>query len=623
MCGIVGYVGNRPALPILLEKLGLLAYRGYDSAGVAVVEDGQLYLRKCKGKVDDLLQIVDLGTVRGVTGIGHTRWATHGEPSARNAHPHLDCSGRIAVVQNGIVENYWELKQELIARGHTFRSDTDTEVIAHLVEEFYDGNLATATQLAMQRMTGAMAVVLLHCDVPGQFVAAKMDSPPLIIGLGRGANYVASDIPALLRYTNKVYTLEDGEVATVTHDNVIIFSTRGGTATQHLDRKVTVVDWAPETAQKAGFPHFMLKEIHEQPAAVRNTLRGRLRAHRPDSPDAFIEIPELNLTPQEAVGFKRLTFVACGTAYHACLVAKYLFERALRIPVTVDIGSEFRYRRPIIGRDDLVVAVSQSGETADTLASMREGLEQGAKVLAITNVVGSSVARLADGVLYTRAGPEVAVASTKAFITQLTGFHLLLQYIAQFREVPVESRATLRELRRALWQLPEQIERILTDSARVQALAHKIASSRVCFFIGRNMDEPIAEEGALKLKEISYIHAQGYPAGELKHGTLALIDQGVPVVCLATQAAVYDKMVSNIQEVLARRAWAIGITPEGDTQLAHLLGPENTLTIPRTHDWLHPALAAVQVQLLAYYTSDVLGRDIDQPRNLAKSVTVE
>lgn len=618
MCGIVGYVGDHEALPILMDKLQMLTYRGYDSAGIAVADGGQFYLEKCKGKVSDLAAIVR-SDCDGTMGLGHTRWATHGEPSTRNAHPHVDCSGRIAVVQNGIVENYWELKNELATKGHRFHSDTDTEVIAHLIEELYDDNITTAVQLAMQRMRGAMAIVVIHQDEPDRLIAAKMDNPPLIIGLGRNENHVASDIPALLHYTNKIYVMEDGEIATVTRDNVIISNFRESEIRRLYERKVTVIDWSPETAQKGGYAHYMLKEIHEQPATVEDTLRGRLS----ENGTGLVEIPELNLSLEEARKIERLTFVACGTAYHACLVAKYLFEQTLRIPVTVDVGSEYRYRHPIIGKNEIMVAVSQSGETADTIASMREGLEQGAKVLAITNVLGSSVARLADGVLYTRAGPEVAVASTKAFVGQLIGFHLLLQYLAQFREVSLPVRAALEALRDDLWKLPGQIRAILGNTTRVETLAGGISEASACFFIGRNADEPIAREGALKLKEISYIHSQGYAAGELKHGTLALVEEGVPVVCLATQSAVYEKMVSNVQEVLARRAWAIGVVPEGDERLTQLLGPGNIITIPRTHDWLHPVLAAVQMQLLAYQASNVLGRDIDQPRNLAKSVTVE
>lgn len=621
MCGIVGYVGNKQALPILMDKLRMLTYRGYDSAGVAVSRNGHFYVEKCRGKVEDLDVLIDHDTGSGTIGIGHTRWATHGAPSTRNAHPHLDCSGKIALVQNGIVENYWELKQELLEKGHTFESETDTEVIAHLIEEYYDDNITTAVALAMQRMQGSMTIVVIHKNEEDRIVAAKMDSPPLIVGLGRGENHIASDIPALLHYTNKIYVLEDGEIATVTNDNVIISNYKETPHEAHriYDRKVIVVDWSPEVAQKGGFEHYMLKEIHEQPNTVSDTIRGRL----PEDKTGQIEIPDLNLTPEDIRSVDRLTFVACGTAYHACLIAKYAFEQALRIPVTVDIGSEFRYRKPILGDNEWVISISQSGETADTLASMREGKDQNARVLTITNVVGSSAARLADGVLYIRAGPEIAVASTKAFVGQIVGVYLLLLYMAQFRELSPDAAEQLRQIRAGLWTLPKQIQQILDNTEPTERIAREIAKRSTAFFIGRNLDEPLAREGALKLKEISYIHTQGYPAGELKHGTLALLEKDVPVFALATQRAIYDKTVSNVQEVLAREAWAIGIVPDDDTRMSELLGPQNILTIPRTHDWLHPILTAVQVQLISYYASVALNRDIDQPRNLAKSVTVE
>ncbi|MGB0384660.1 MAG: glutamine--fructose-6-phosphate transaminase (isomerizing) [Ardenticatenaceae bacterium] len=619
MCGIVGYVGNKEALPILMDKLQMLTYRGYDSAGIAVSENGHFYLEKTKGRVSDLVEVLQPHKGTGHVGIGHTRWATHGEPSTRNAHPHTDCTGKLAVVQNGIVENFWELKQELIEKGHVFKSDTDTEVIAHLIEEYYDGNIATATTLAMQRMVGSMAVLVVHKDEEDRLVAAKMDSPPLIVGIGRGENHIASDIPALLRYTNRIYPLEDGEIATILPDKIIVNNYKEPDAPRLYDRKVMVVNWTAEVAKKEGYEYFMLKEIHEQPETVDNTLRGRM----PEHGNGLVQIPELNLTPDEVRQVDRLTFVACGTAYHACLVGKYLFEQALGIPVSVDVGSEYRYRHPILSRNEMMVAISQSGETADTLASMREGMDQGAKVLAITNVLGSSVARLADGILFTRAGPEMAVASTKAFMGQLIGVQLLLQYMAQYRDLEPKVRERILSLRPALWKLPSQIRQILNDTSQVERLAKLIASKDACFFMGRNMDEPMAREGALKLKEISYIHSQGYAAGELKHGTLALLDYDVPVVALATQSAVYDKMVSNIQEVLARHAWVIGIAQKGDQRLTALVGAENMLTIPQTHDWLAPILTAIQVQLLSYYAADALGRDIDQPRNLAKSVTVE
>ena len=619
MCGIVGYVGDKGALPILMDKLQMLTYRGYDSAGIAVSQNGEFYLEKTKGRVSNLVDIIQPHKGTGHIGIGHTRWATHGEPSTRNAHPHSDCTGQLVVVQNGIVENYWELKQELIRKGHVFHSETDTEVIAHLIEEYYDGNITSAVTLAMQQMEGAMALVVIHKGEEDRIIAAKMDTPPLIIGIGRNENYIASDIPALLRYTNRIYPLEDGEIATILPEKIIVDNYKEPGGPRLYKRQVMVVNWTAEVAKKDGYEHFMLKEIYEQPSTVDNTLRGRM----PEHGDGPITIPELNLTPEEVQKIERLTFVACGTAYHACIVAKYLFEQALGIPVTVDVGSEYRYRKPILSRNEMMVAISQSGETADTLASMREGMDQGAKVLAITNVLGSSVARLADGVLFTRAGPEVAVASTKAFIGQLTGVHLLLQYMAQYRKLKPTDRQRILDLRPALWRVPAQIRQILNDTSQVERLAKQIAAKDACFFMGRNLDEPIAREGALKLKEISYIHSQGYAAGELKHGTLALLEYDVPVIALATQSSVYDKMVSNIQEVAARQAWAIGIVQKGDRRLASFLGAENLIMIPQTDDWVAPILSSIQVQLLSYYASYALERDIDQPRNLAKSVTVE
>ncbi len=613
MCGIVGYVGDQEALPILLQKLNLLTYRGYDSAGIAVSHNGTFYVEKAQGKVSQLEKRIDYSIASGVVGLGHTRWATHGEPSRLNAHPHLDCSGRIALVHNGIVENFLSLRAQLEAEGHTFRSDTDTEVLVHLVEKYYDGNVTKAVQLALQQVEGALAIVVLHKDEEDRLVAAKMDTPPLIIGLGRGENHVASDIPALLHYTNKVYVMEDGEVATITKNDVLITNFRKPVQPRIYERRVMVIDWSPDVAQKGGYSHYMLKEIHDQPATIEDTLRGRLLE------DGHTDIPDLNVTPEEIRAVRRMTFVACGTAYHACLVAKYLFETVLRIPVQVDVGSEFRYRQPIIGPDEWVVAISQSGETADTIASMREGKEQNAKVLAITNVVGSSVARLADGVLFTRAGPEIAVASTKAFVGQLIGVYLLLLHMAQFR--PHVHADELQAMARELPRLAGLVQQSLDDQTGVKDVAGRIAQKPACFFIGRNLDEPIALEGSLKLKEISYIQSQGYAAGELKHGTLALLEEGTPVICLATQPNVYDKMLSNVQEVMARRAWTVGLVPEGDEDSRRLM--DDVLTVPRTHHWLSPVLTAVQVQLLAYHCANALERDIDQPRNLAKSVTVE
>jgi len=613
MCGIVGYVGRRQALPILLRNLSLLTYRGYDSAGVAVTYDNAFYIVKTAGTVSDLQARIGDSRVEGTTGIGHTRWATHGEPSDVNAHPHTDCRRLISLVHNGIIENYYALREELKARGHTFVSQTDTEVLAHLIEENYQGDLTRAVRLAMQRVRGALAMAVISRDDEARIVAAKMEAPPLIIGLGRGENFVASDVPCLLGDTNKVYILEDGEIAEITPDSVHISSFMDRPGHRISDHQVTVVEWTAEMAERGGYPHFMLKEIYEQPNTIQDTLRGRLdlQGHR--------IVLETFLSPRQVQQVQRLTMVACGTAYHAALVGKYLFEGFLRIPTEVDIGSEYRYRQPIVSPGDVVVAISQSGETADTIASAREARNQGATVVAVSNVVGSTISRLAHATLYTRAGPEIAVASTKAFVGQLVAMYLLLLYFAQFRQPrwsqPLE--AIFAELPR----LADKARRILEDPGAIQALAGQVSAASACFFLGRNLDEPIAREGSLKLKEISYIHSQGYAAGELKHGTLALMERTTPVIALATQSALYEKMLSNIQEVLARRAPVIPLIQEGSAHPEVLKGPR--IEIPRICDALAPVLAVIPLQLLSYYCGVERGCEIDQPRNLAKSVTVE
>ncbi len=614
MCGIVGYVGHRQALPILLRNLNLLTYRGYDSAGISIAYDNRLYIAKTAGKVKDLEALIGNSHVEGSTGIGHTRWATHGAPNQVNAHPHTDCRGEISLVHNGIIENYYELREELRARGHTFVSETDTEVLAHLIEEYYDGDLTGAVRQAMQRVRGALAVAVISRLEEDKIVAAKLDTPPLIIGLGRGENFVASDIPCLLADTNKVYILEDGEIAEVTADNVRISSFLERPTPRVYQRQVTVIEWTADMAERGGYPHFMLKEIYEQPATIRDTLRGRL-----DRDNHRIILEDFPLSPRQIQQTQRLTMVACGTAYHAALVGKYLFEEHLRIPTEVDIGSEYRYRHPIVHPGDIVIAISQSGETADTIASAREAQMQGATVVAITNVVGSTISRLADATLYTRAGPEIAVASTKAFVGQLVALYLLLLYFAQFR-LPRWTDA-LEEIYTGLPGLPEKAQRLLDDTSKIRELAREISRASACFFLGRHLDEPIAREGSLKLKEISYIHSQGYAAGELKHGTLALMEPSTPVIALATQSALREKMLNNIQEVLARGAPVFPVVPEG-TREVEALGVRR-IEIPRTCDPLAPVLAVIPLQLLAYYCGVERGCDIDQPRNLAKSVTVE
>ena len=615
MCGIVGYVGPQQALPILLRNLNLLTYRGYDSAGVAVTYDNTFYIAKKAGKVPDLeAHIGDVSQVQGTIGIGHTRWATHGPPTDINAHPHTDCKQQISLVHNGIIENFYTLKQELLAKGHVFISETDTEVLAHLIEEYYQGDLTAAVRQAMQRVRGSLAIVVLSRDDEDKIVAAKLDTPPLIIGLGRGENFVASDIPALLNYTNKVYILEDGEIAEVSRDSVRISSFLERPTRRVYERQVTVIEWTADMAERGGYPHYMLKEIHEQPTTIRDTLRGRL-----DTASRQVVLEGFSLSPRQIQEARRLTIVACGTAFHAALVGKYLFEEHLRIPTEVDIGSEYRYRHPIVEDGDIAIAISQSGETADTIASAREAQSHGATVVALTNVVGSTISRLADATFYTRAGPEIAVASTKAFVGQLIGLDLLLLYLAQFR-LP-RWTPSLEQIFDELDLLADKTQRILDSSGPIQELAREIAPAKACFFIGRHLDEPIAREGSLKLKEISYIHSQGYAAGELKHGTLALMEESTPVIALATQHGLHEKMLSNIQEILARSAPVIPLVQEGTEDMQGLCG--RRIEIPRTHDALAPILAVVPLQLLAYYCGVERGCDIDQPRNLAKSVTVE
>ncbi len=613
MCGIVGYVGRQKALPILLHSLNLLTYRGYDSAGVAVTCDNAFYIRKTAGRVSDLERLIGDDDIEGTIGIGHTRWATHGEPSDINAHPHTDCKGQISLVHNGIIENYYTLREELASRGHRFTSQTDTEVLAHLIEEYYQGDLVAAVRQAMQRVRGALAIAVISRDDEDKIVAAKLDTPPLIIGLGRGENFLASDIPALLHHTNKVYILEDGEIAEIGRESVHISSFRERPARRTYERQVTVIEWTAEMAERGGYPHYMLKEIYEQPATIRDTLRGRL-----DVENRRVMLENF-LSPQQVQKARRLSLVACGTAFHAALVGKYLFEGLLRMPVEVDIGSEYRYRHPIVETGDILVAISQSGETADTIASARQAQAEGATVVAITNVVGSTISRLAEATLYTRAGPEIAVASTKAFVGQLVALYLLLLYFAQFR-LPRLTPA-LEEIFDELPRLAEKAEQVLQDTAPLQELARQVSASSACFFIGRHLDEPIAREGSLKLKEISYIHSQGYAAGELKHGTLALMEETTPVIALATQRSLYEKMLNNIQEVLARRAPVIPLIQAGQPDLEALHG--RRIEIPRTSDYLAPVLAVIPLQLLAYYCGVERGCEIDQPRNLAKSVTVE
>jgi glucosamine--fructose-6-phosphate aminotransferase (isomerizing) len=609
MCGIVGYLGSQDAVSVLMNGLKTLEYRGYDSAGVAYLNEGILEVRKKMGRIAVLDEY--LGTQQWHTqiGIGHTRWATHGRPSDRNAHPHFDCTHKFAVVHNGIIENFAELRERLQANGHRFVSETDTEVLAHLVEEAYRGNLRLALRDALQQVRGSYTVVLLSEHHPDRIVASRKDNP-LVAGIGDGEYFVASDIPALLPYTRKIYLLNAGEIVELTPDgiNIVDFQDRP------VHKEIFHVNWDAQAAERGGYPHFMLKEICEQPLAIKNTLSSRL------TPDGSgIQLSEIGLTPEQIRNFSKVAIVACGTAYNAGMVGKYVFEKLARIPVEVDLASEFRYRDPLIDPKTLVVIVSQSGETADTLAALREARKRGCHVLAVTNVVGSSVAREADDVIHTWAGPEIAVASTKAYTTQVLVMYLLGMLFARERgKITTEQES---EIVAALLQLPEQIDQILDQKERIEELAQQYHNCQDVFFLGRGLDYAVALEGALKLKEISYIHAEAYAAGELKHGTLALIVEGVPVVALATQDELLEKLISNVKEVKAREGTVIGLCL-GKQELVDSTC-DHVIRLPEAPSFVAPLLSVVPLQLFAYYMAAARGCDIDKPRNLAKSVTVE
>ncbi len=609
MCGIVGYIGRHQATPFLLEGLGKLEYRGYDSAGIAVFDGKKIVVEKCVGRLDALRQKIVGHEPTGMVGIGHTRWATHGKPSDINAHPHTDDTGTFAVAHNGIIENYMQLKQALLKKGHHFRSDTDTEVVPHLMADQWDGNFESTVRKVLHLIKGSYSLVFLTAKDPDTLICAKRNNP-LIIGLGKGENYIASDIPAIIAKTRDTYIINDGEMAIVKADSVVVKTLDGAP----VDKKVFRVTWNAEAAEKGGFAHFMLKEIYEQPKAVRDTLRGRIAA---DSDR--VEFSELHWDKEYFKNIRKIFIVACGTAYHAGIVGKYYIEKIARIPVEVDIASEFRYRNPIIDDTCLCIVISQSGETSDTLEALKEAKRRGAKTMAVTNVVGSSIAREADQVVYTYACPEIAVASTKAYTTQLIVMLLLALYIAQVTETASAERS--HELLQALLKVPEQMHEVLDRADQIKVFATNYGNSEDAFFLGRGLDYAVALEGALKLKEISYIHAEAYAAGELKHGTLALIEEGVPVIVLATQSNIYDKTISNLQEVKTRGAIVIGIGMEGDTELRK--HADNLVMIPKADEDLAPILAVIPLQLLAYYAALVRGCDVDKPRNLAKSVTVE
>src|SRR5271170_4280008 len=617
MCGIVGYIGPRKAVPIILDGLKRLEYRGYDSAGIAVLEDGDcLSVRRAQGKLRNLEEVLRLNPLDGSYGIGHTRWATHGRPTEENAHPHRDCHGDIVVVHNGIVENYLALKQQLKEEGHHFCTETDTEVIAHLVEKYYDGNLENAVRDAIRQLSGVFAVSVISRKDPGKIVAARL-GPPVVVGLGDGEYFVASDVPALLSYTRDMFFLADGDVAVLTRDGVHLTDFSG----RMVKRQVSHILWDPIMAEKGGYKHFMLKEIFEQPRAVRDTTLGRVGQ---ETGRVFID--EMDIATREFKEFKQVKIIACGTSWHAALAGKFMIEKLARIPVEVDYGSEFRYRDPIVAANMLTVVISQSGETADTIAAQREAKQHGSKTLAICNVVGSMITREASGTLMTHAGPEIGVASTKAFTSQLTALFILAMYLGQVRETltPEQSACLVQELVR----LPDKLETILSHDAIYDELVKKLFRSTDFLFLGRGIHFPMALEGALKLKEISYIHAEGYPAGEMKHGPNALIDENLPVVVIATRDPAsedsrvrYEKTLSNMQEVKARDGIVIAVITEGDRQAREIAN--HVVEVPTAPELLAPILEIVPLQLLAYHIAVRRGCDVDQPRNLAKSVTVE
>ena len=618
MCGIVGYIGSRKAVPIILDGLRKLEYRGYDSAGIAVFGNGDgLAVRRAEGKLRNLEEVVRANPLEGSYGIGHTRWATHGRPCEENAHPHRDCKGEIVVVHNGIVENYLQLKHELEAEGHKFITETDTEVIAHLVEKHFEGNLEQAVRAAVKQISGVFALAVIANSDPNKIVAAR-SGPPAVIGLGDNEYFVASDVPAILSHTRDMFFLNDGDMAVLTPEGVNLTDFSG----RPIKRQVSRILWDPIMAEKGGYKHFMLKEIYEQPRAVRDTLLGRVGQ---ESGRIFLD--EMDISPRHFAEFQSVKIIACGTSWHAALAGKFMLERLARIPVEVDYGSEFRYRDPIIGAEMLTVVISQSGETADTLAAQREAKGKGSKTLAICNVIGSMITREAAGTLLTHAGPEIGVASTKAFTSQLTALFILAMYLGQARRVltPEQSVTLMQELLR----VPGKMESILSHDPIGEDLVRALSRAKDFLFLGRGVHFPIALEGALKLKEISYIHAEGYPAGEMKHGPNALIDENLPVVVLVARdpsseesRVRYEKTLSNIQEVKARGGRVLAIASEPDVEEIRKVA-DDVISIPPTYELLLPLLEIVPLQLLAYHVAVRLGCDVDQPRNLAKSVTVE
>lgn len=609
MCGVVGYVGNDNATPFLLAGLGKLEYRGYDSAGIAVFDGQKIILEKTMGRLKELELKIEEKPPQGKIGIGHTRWATHGRPSDVNSHPHQSQDKNFVVVHNGIIENYLELKEELQAKGYNFLSETDTEVVAQLMQEHYDGDFLSTVKKVLTLIDGSYSLTFMCAYEPDKLICTKKNNP-LVIGIGEGENYIASDIPAIIAKTRRTYILSDGEAAIITKDEIKLFNYLW----EPIKKEEFYVNWNVQAAEKGGYEHFMLKEIHEQPKAIRDTLSGRI-----SKDNGKIDFKELGWKREDIDKIKKIFIVACGTAYHAGLVGKYYIEELARIPVETDIASEFRYRKPIVDEETLMIVVSQSGETSDTLEALKEAKRLGARTMAVTNVVDSSIAREAGNVLYTYAGPEISVASTKAYTTQLMVLLLFAMYVGQLKGRLEEAKG--KEMITRIKQAPDCIHRIIENVEPIKVFAEKYAFKKDVFFLGRLLDYAVALEGSLKLKEISYIHAEAYAAGELKHGTLALIENGTPVIALATQKDVYEKTISNIKEVKAREAIVIGIAMQGNDNINKEV--DHVIFIPETDKFISPILTVIPLQLLAYYAAVTLNTNVDMPRNLAKSVTVE
>ncbi len=608
MCGIVGYIGSKNSVPILIDGLKKLEYRGYDSAGLAILSDGKIDIVREVGNLSHLENALNKNELCGNLGIGHTRWATHGRPTKENAHPHADCKNNISVVHNGIIENFLNLKEQLMERGHVFHSETDTEVIVHLIEEYYEGDLLAAVQNAAKKLEGSFAVAAICRDHPDLIVVARKDSP-LIIGIGNGEYFVASDIPAVLKHTKNIFILEDYEMAKITPEGICIVTFDG----EEVKKDIFKVEWDGEAAEKGGFEDFMLKEIYEQPKAIKETMRDKF------SKEDEIIFEKLQLSEEDIRNINKVVIIACGTSYHAGLVGKEAIEHWAKIPVEVDISSEFRYSDPILNENTLVVAITQSGETADTLAGVKEAKNKGAKVIGITNVLGSTITREADGIIYTHAGPEIGVAATKTLVCQMVALYIFALYLAKIRKYlnTEETSAIAKDI----LMLPDKVEEILSGNGKIKESAENYANCTDFLFLGRGIGLPVALEGALKLKEISYIHAEGYAAGEMKHGPIALIDDGVPVVVVATKSKVYEKILGNIQEVKARGADVVAVASCGDDEIEKVA--DYVFYLPETPEIISAVLAVVPLQLFAYHMAKERGCNVDQPRNLAKSVTVE